>query len=128
MRSEDLLQIGPVKAQQAKPITPSRKKGISLVVHLVGGLWLLASERGGHFEALIGVGAGGEAIRTASEKPSRREQIKASLGTQAIATCRPSEALGKLYWEKEENNKGLDGRLIKHAMSRRSKALTLWQG
>lgn len=38
MRIEDLLHIGSVKAQQAKPMTPRRKNGISLVVHLVGGL------------------------------------------------------------------------------------------
>lgn len=37
MRGENLLHIGPVRAQQAKPMTPSRKKGMSLVVHLVGG-------------------------------------------------------------------------------------------
>lgn len=39
-----ILHMGLVRAQAAKVMTQRRKSGMILVVHLVGALWLLASD------------------------------------------------------------------------------------
>lgn len=64
-----VLQMGLVRAQVAKVMAQRRNKGMILAVHLVGALWLLASDRGGH---LLGVER--TAIRTAATRRPPRDE------------------------------------------------------
>lgn len=52
----DSLQIGLVRAQQAKPMTARRKTGIMRVVHRLAALWLLASDLGNSLDSAAAEG------------------------------------------------------------------------
>lgn len=68
----DSLQIGLVRAQQAKPMTARRKTGIIRVVHRLAALWLLPSGLGNSEEAAAEEEAAMVAPRRATVAEDRR--------------------------------------------------------
>lgn len=74
----DSLQIGLVRAQQAKPMTARRRTGIIRVVHRLAALWLLPSGLG-HSEAAAEEEAAMVAPRRATVAEDRRCRFASGL-------------------------------------------------